>query len=104
MKVGDLTLPGIFYAFYQQVFSVPSEDSSRPLYLSVSGNHDGDLPQTLYVDGGGTNATVQIADVTATNGLVHFIDKVLGIPYRSVGEKIAMNSMTRYTDQVNLSM
>lgn len=84
----------------KEVFSVPSEDSSRPLYLSVSGHHDGDLPQTLYVDGGGTNATVQIADVTATNGLVHFIDKVLGIPYRSVGEKIAMNSMTSLSNKL----
>ena len=70
-----------------------SEDPSRSLYLSVWG-----VPgknQTMTVEGGGTNATVVIADIVARDGVIHVIDKLLGVPYRSVGEKLAVDAMTR---------
>ena len=49
----------------------------------------------MTVEGGGTNATVVIADIVAKDGVIHIIDKLLGVPYRSVGEKLAVNAMMR---------
>ena len=68
-------------------------DPSRQLYLSVWG-----VPgknQTMTVEGGGTNASVVIDDIVAKDGVVHIIDKLLGVPYRSIGEKLAVDAMLR---------
>ncbi|XP_043193338.1 fasciclin-1-like isoform X1 [Amphibalanus amphitrite] len=78
------------------LFSVPSEDQSRSLYLSVWGVAGKN--QTMTVEGGGTNATVVIADIAARDGVIHIIDKLLGVPYRSVGEKLAVDAMMSDTN------
>ncbi|CAK5121920.1 unnamed protein product [Meloidogyne enterolobii] len=41
---------------------------------------------TYYVIGGGIRTAIQMEDVTATNGIIHYIDRVLGVPYQSLWE------------------
>lgn len=51
--------------------------------------------RTLTVEGGGVNATVLHSDIAATNGVIHIIDRVLGIPYATVGRKVATDPMLK---------
>lgn len=53
--------------------------------------------RTMTVEGGGVNATVLHADVAAINGVIHIIDRVLGIPYATVGRKVATDPMLNMT-------
>ena len=65
----------------------------KSLYLNVvssGSNH------TLTVEGGGVNATVIQPDIAATNGIIHIIDRVLGIASHTVKEKLATDpTMTK---------
>lgn len=42
----------------------------------------------MTVEGGGVNATIITANIAATNGMIHIIDRVLGIPYTTVLDKL----------------
>lgn len=53
-----------------------SMDDKRMLYFQVAYDNNGQ--QVLTVEGGGVNATAVQADIGATNGVVHVLDKVLG--------------------------
>ncbi|KAK0426877.1 hypothetical protein QR680_009945 [Steinernema hermaphroditum] len=55
---------------------------------------------TYYVIGAGTQATIYQDDVAATNGIVHYIDRVLGVPYNSLWMEIVNNSQTRMSAQM----
>ena len=50
---------------------------------------------TLTVEGEGVNATVTQTNIAATNGFVHIIDRVLGVPYTNVKEKLASDPMLK---------
>jgi len=50
---------------------------------------------TLTVEGGGVNATVVEPNIAAINGFVHIIDRVLGVPYTSVKEKLQSDPMLK---------
>jgi uncharacterized surface protein with fasciclin (FAS1) repeats len=50
---------------------------------------------TVTVEGGGVNATVVEPNIAATNGFVHIIDRVLGVPYTSVKEKLQSDPMLK---------
>ena len=52
--------------------------------------------QTLSVEGGGVNATVKYPNIGAFNGVIHVIDRVLGVPYATVGQKIAADPDLKY--------
>lgn len=52
---------------------------------------------TLTVEGAGVNATVLHSDIGAINGVIHIIDRVLGIPYATVGRKVATDPMLNIT-------
>lgn len=43
---------------------------------------------TYYVIGGGIKTAIQMDNVAATNGIIHYIDRVLGVPYQSMYEII----------------
>ena len=49
--------------------------------------------ETMMVDGLGAAAEVSEADVGATNGVIHVIDRVLGIPAGTVLDKISTDPM-----------
>lgn len=52
--------------------------------------------RTMTVEGGGVNATVIQPDLAAKNGIIHIIDRVLGVPYSTVLEKLSTDPMLRY--------
>ena len=80
----------IFYLFQ---FQVESEDRKRRLYFNAIGRDDN---MTITVEGGGVNASFVQADIGALNGVVHIIDRVLGIPSSTVAEKLAIDPIMRY--------
>ena len=64
---------------------VMSADNRRSLYFRVAG---GDTSPRLTVEGGGVNATAVQADIGATNGIIHIIDRVLGMPFQNIYDKL----------------
>lgn len=52
--------------------------------------------KTITVEGSGVNATIIQSDIAATNGFVHIIDHVLGVPYTSVLEKLQSDPMLKW--------
>lgn len=51
--------------------------------------------QTVTVEGAGVNATIVQADIVQMNGYVHIIDRVLGVPYATVYNKIRTDPMLK---------
>lgn len=51
--------------------------------------------RTLTVEGGGVNATIIQPDLAAENGVVHIIDRVLGVPYTTVLDKLRTDPMLK---------
>lgn len=45
------------------------------------------------LDGQGVTAEVVEPDIGATNGVIHVIDRVLGVPQHTIAEKLAMDPM-----------
>lgn len=78
----------------ENINQVPTAAERKKLYFNVikSGNN-----MTLTVEGGGVNATVVEPNIAATNGFVHIIDRVLGVPYTSVKEKLQSDPMLNNT-------
>lgn len=64
------------------------------MYFNAITNDDNNV--TVTVEGGGVNATLEIPDIAVTNGFVHIIDHVLGIPYATVQEKLATDPMLKW--------
>lgn len=75
-----------------QLFQVQTAAERKKLYFNVI-KHGHNV--TLTVEGGGVNATVIEPNIAATNGFVHIIDRVLGVPYTSVKEKLQSDPMLK---------
>ncbi|KAI5646466.1 fasciclin domain-containing protein [Phthorimaea operculella] len=77
-----------------QIYQAPTALARKYLYFNVltKGNN-----QTLTVEGGGVNATVTQPNIAATNGFIHIIDRVLGVPYTTVYEKMKTDPMLNIT-------
>lgn len=54
----------------------------------------------MTVEGAGVNATLIQADIAQMNGYVHIIDRVLGVPFATVYDKIRTDPMLKW---VNIS-
>lgn len=65
----------------------------KSLYFNVVDGNNGS--QTVTVEGGGVNATVITANIAATNGIIHIIDRVLGVPYTTVLDKLRTDPMLK---------
>ncbi|OZC07064.1 hypothetical protein X798_05924 [Onchocerca flexuosa] len=61
---------------------------------------------TYYVIGGGVRAAILMDNVAAVNGIVHFIDRVLGVPYQTLYEVMRNDSrlQTSYSMLQNLQL
>ncbi|OAD54579.1 Fasciclin-1 [Eufriesea mexicana] len=77
------------------VSKVPTAADRKKLYFNVVQEPSG--KQIVTVEGGGVNATVVTANIAATNGLIHIIDRVLGVPYTTVLEKLKTDPMLNST-------
>ncbi|CAG9823260.1 unnamed protein product [Phaedon cochleariae] len=77
-----------------RVYQAQTLSKGKNLYFNVltSGPN-----RTMTVEGGGVNATVIQADLAATNGVVHVIDRVLGVPYSTVLDKLRTDPMLAAT-------
>ncbi|KAJ8980745.1 hypothetical protein NQ317_011394, partial [Molorchus minor] len=71
---------------------VPTLARGKYLYFNVVQAGDN---KTLTVEGGGVNATVIQPDLAATNGVIHIIDRVFGVPYTTVYDKLATDAVVR---------
>jgi fasciclin 1 len=76
-----------------QIFQVPTMADRKSLYFNVLTSRDGN--QTVTVEGAGVNATLVQADIAATNGFVHIIDRVLGVPHDTVQQKLETDPMMK---------
>lgn len=54
-----------------------------------------DNVKKLTVEGGGVNATAIQEDIAAKNGYIHIIDRVLGVPYTTVLDKLQTDPMLK---------
>jgi uncharacterized surface protein with fasciclin (FAS1) repeats len=71
-----------------------SADNERYLHFRVVGTE----PNTrLNVEGGGVNATAVQADIGATNGIIHIIDRVLGMPFQNIYDKLKSDPQLNFT-------
>ena len=50
----------------------------------------------MTVRGRGVNASVVESDIGTVNGVVHIIDRVLGVPYMTIGEYMENDPDMRY--------
>ncbi|XP_028175728.1 fasciclin-1 [Ostrinia nubilalis] len=89
-----LPMDAIIHNNLNQIYQAPTALPRKYLYFNVltKGNN-----QTLTVEGGGVNATVIQPNIAATNGFVHIIDRVLGVPYTTVFEKLKTDPMLNIT-------
>nr|XP_012136006.1 PREDICTED: fasciclin-1 isoform X2 [Megachile rotundata] len=77
------------------VIQVSTAADRKKLYFNVVQEPSGN--QIVTVEGGGVNATVVTANIAATNGLIHIIDRVLGVPYTTVLDKLKTDPMLNST-------
>ncbi|XP_041447653.1 fasciclin-1 isoform X15 [Drosophila obscura] len=90
------------------IAQVPTVNNSTFLYFNVKGEG---TDAVITVEGGGVNATIIQADVAQTNGYVHIIDRVLGVPHTTVLGKLEsdpmmsdtykMGQFSHFNDQLN---
>lgn len=76
-----------------QIQQYPTHVERKFLYFNIL-NGEGSN-KTITVEGGGINATIIQSDIAATNGFVHIIDRVLGVPYKNVQEKLMTDPMLK---------
>ncbi|KAL4122907.1 hypothetical protein QTP88_015158 [Uroleucon formosanum] len=85
----------------ESIDTVQTEVPRKDLFFNVVTNGKN---RTLTLEGGGVNATVVQANLAATNGIIHIIDHVLGIPSSTVDRKLATDptlNETNYLGQVS---
>ncbi|KAL0123458.1 hypothetical protein PUN28_005752 [Cardiocondyla obscurior] len=74
---------------------VPTAADKKKLYFNVvQGPREN---QTVTVEGGGVNATIITPNIAATNGIIHIIDRLLGVPYTTVLDKLRTDPMLNST-------
>lgn len=78
---------------FQQLSQFPTAAYRKNLYFNVVTSRGGN--QTVTVEGAGVNATLIQADIAQTNGYVHIIDRVLGVPYATVLDKLRTDPMLK---------
>lgn len=65
----------------------------RKLYFAV--NEPSALVPVVSLEGAGVNATITTPNIAAENGVIHIINRILGIPSQTVYEKLASDPMLR---------
>lgn len=91
----------IFHTILFQISQVLTLAERKFLYFNILTKDENGGNKTITVEGGGVNATLVQSDIAATNGFVHIIDRVLGIPYTNVQEKMLTDPMLKW---VNVSL
>nr|XP_012225913.1 PREDICTED: fasciclin-1 isoform X5 [Linepithema humile] len=79
----------------KQQLGVQTVAQKKKLYFNVAQGPNGE--QIVTVEGGGVNATIVTDNIAATNGYVHIINRVLGVPYTTVLDKLRSDPMLNST-------
>lgn len=88
------------YRCILQIFQVPTAADRKHLYFNIVPSLTGE--ETLTVEGGGVNASCIQANIAATNGIIHIIDRVLGVPQTTVLDKLKQDPMLNDTYHLGL--
>jgi len=70
--------------FGEQTFSIAASWAFNRVWF-----HHDEARDQLTVEGRGINATSQESDIGTVNGVIHIIDRFLGIPFQTVAEKMS---------------
>ncbi|KAF8777992.1 Fasciclin-1 like protein [Argiope bruennichi] len=81
----------VLYGRYKDFISA---DNRNSLYFRILGDEKN---KTLTVDGVGVKAAAIQADIGAVDGMVHIIDRLLGMPYQTVYLKLASDPDLKIT-------
>ena len=84
-KINKVNLIYIF-----QTFSTPASLASNRVWF-----HFNPLDQKMTVSARGINATVVEKDIGTINGVIHVIDRVLGVPYQTIYERLSTDPQMR---------
>lgn len=87
----------VFWKSQRTPFQIQTALKSKKLFFNYIVSKDG--RRTLYVEGGGVNATITQPDVGATNGVIHMIDRILGYADQNIFEKLQTDPMLQYVKQ-----
>uniref|UniRef100_A0A182XNI1 FAS1 domain-containing protein n=1 Tax=Anopheles quadriannulatus TaxID=34691 RepID=A0A182XNI1_ANOQN len=78
------------------IYQIPTMNSRRFLYFNLNENrttHD----KSVTVEGGGVNASLVLGDIATKDGYIHIIDRMLGVSYMTVQEKLETDPMLNLT-------
>lgn len=98
-KLRDLLLLHLIHQSYSSDDArtkpqVVSADGKRNLYFRLGGD---EKKPKFTVEGGAVNATVIQADIATTNGMIHVIDRVLGMPFQNLFDKLKTDPELTFT-------
>lgn len=82
-----------YFWFFLQLYIAPTAAGTQFLYFNVA--YGPNNLRNLTVEGSGVNATVVQPDIAATNGVIHIINRVLGVPYLNMKEKLLSDPMLK---------
>ncbi len=73
-----------------QTYSAPASLAANRVWFHFNPKHS-----QLTVSARGINATVLEKDIGTINGVIHVIDRILGVPYQSVYERLSTDPNMR---------
>ena len=76
---------------FLQTYSTPASLAANRVWF-----HFNPRDQRMTVSARGINATVIEKDIGTINGVVHVIDRVLGVPYQTIFERMSTDPQLRY--------
>ncbi|XP_066989543.1 fasciclin-1 isoform X4 [Macrobrachium rosenbergii] len=94
-----LTIDEIIERTTHEIFQEETRSYGRKLYFAVDDHHG--IP-TVSLEGGGVNATITTPDIITNNGVIHIINRILGIPSQTVYEKLSTDPMLSLTFNLSL--
>lgn len=74
-----------------QTYSAPASLAANRVYFYFNPRDE-----KMTISARGINATVMERDIGTINGVIHVIDRVLGVPYQSVYQRISTDPSMRY--------
>ncbi|KFM77399.1 Fasciclin-1, partial [Stegodyphus mimosarum] len=91
----SISMDDVLYGRYREYVSA---DNRNSLYFRILGDEKN---KTLTVDGVGVKAAAVQADIGAIDGMVHIIDRLLGMPYQTVFLKLQSDPDLRITYELS---
>ncbi|XP_053664791.1 fasciclin-1 [Anopheles marshallii] len=78
------------------IYQIPTMTSRRFIYFNLNENRTTHA-KSVTVEGGGVNASLVLGDIATKDGYIHIIDRMLGVSYMTVQEKLETDPMLNLT-------